>query len=108
MLLAMTHGQDFKEVAHTGGKATFGIESDADGRIQYNIGYSHSAPRPSTLVAVYAHPDGFTCGNVRLGGIGQPFNPPPFPNCILVMMASDSQGKFGHECPRCHKHFRTS
>lgn len=98
---------DFSEVGHTGGKATFTIKCDEEGRISYQIGYSHSAPRPSSLVGVYAHHDGFACGNIALGGIGQPWNPPPFPNCIAVIMASDSQGKFGHECPECKKHFRT-
>lgn len=98
---------DFSEVGHTGGKATFTIECDEHGQVRYQIGYSHSAPRPSTLVGVYAHPDGFACGNIALGGIGQPWNPPPFPTCIAVFMASDSQGKFGHECPECKKHFRT-
>ncbi|MCG7985712.1 MAG: hypothetical protein JAY90_23620 [Candidatus Thiodiazotropha lotti] len=98
---------DFSEVGHTGGKATFTIECDKEGRVSYQIGYSHSSPRPSSLVGVYAHPDGFACGNIALGGIGQPWTPPPLPNCVAVIMASDSQGKFGHECPECKKHFRT-
>lgn len=98
---------DFKEVAHTGGRITFTVTHDAEGRLNYSISASHSAPRPATLVAVYAHPDGFACGNVELGGIGQPFNPPPFPHCIVVFMASDSEGQFGHECPQCHHHFRS-
>ncbi|MBI5657264.1 MAG: hypothetical protein HZC44_10820 [Geobacter sp.] len=98
---------DFSEVGHTGGKATFSIRCDEEGRVSYQIGYSHSSPRPMSLVGVYAHPDGFACGNIVLGGIGQPWNPPPLPNCIAVFMASDSQGKFGHECPECKKHFRT-
>lgn len=99
--------EDFCEIGHTGGKATFTVKCDKSGQISYQIGYSHSSPRPMTLVGIYAHPDGFACGNIKLGGIGQPFNPPPFPNCIAVFMASDSHGKFGHECPECHKHFRT-
>lgn len=98
---------DFSEVGHTGGKATFTIRCDEEGRVSYQIGYSHSAQRPSTLVGVYAHPDGFACGNIELGGIGKPWNPPPLPNCVAVFMASDSQGRFGHECPQCNKHFRT-
>jgi len=99
--------KDFSEIGHTGGKATFTVKCDKGGRISYQIGYSHSSPKPMTLVGIYAHPDGFACGNIKIGGIGQPFNPPPFPNSIAVFMASDSHGKFGHECPECHKHFRT-
>lgn len=99
--------KDFSEIGHTGGKATFTIVCDEDGRISYQVGYSSSSPRPMTLVGIYAHPDGFACGNIVMGGIGDPWNSPPFPNCIAVMMASDSQGKFGHECPECKKHFRS-
>ena len=99
--------KDFSEIGHTGGKVTFTVKCDKSGQISYQIGYSHSSPTPSTLVGIYAHPDGFACGNIKLGGIGQQLNPPPFPNCIAVLMASDTYGKFGHECPECHKHFRT-
>lgn len=98
---------DFSEVGHTGGKVTFTVTCDEAGRASYQIGYSHSSPRPATLVGVYAHPDGFACGNIVMGGIGDSWNPPPFPDAIAVLMASDSQGKFGHECPRCKRHFRT-
>jgi hypothetical protein len=100
--------EDFTEIAHTGGKVTFGVRCDKDGRVSYKIGYSHSTRTPMALVGIYAHPDGFACGNIKLGGIGEPWNPPPLPNCIAVMMASDTHGKFGHVCPRCQKHFRTA
>jgi ribosomal protein L37AE/L43A len=100
--------QDFKEIAHSGGKVTFNIHCDAQGHISIQMGYSHSSPTPMSLCAIYAHPDGFACGNVQLGGIGQPFNSPPYPNCITVFMASDSQGRFGHECPECGNHFRSA
>jgi len=99
--------KDFSEVGHTGGKVTFTIVCDELGQVRYQIGYSCSSPRPASLVGVYAHPDGFACGNIVMGGIGQTWNAPPFPNCIAVMMASDSQGNFGHECPSCKKHFRS-
>lgn len=99
--------KDFSEIGHTGGKVTFTIVSDVHGHVSYQIGYSHSSPRPASLVGIYAHPDGFACGGIVMGGIGTPWNTPPFPNCIPVMMASDSQGKFGHECPNCNKHFRS-
>ena len=98
---------DFSEIGHTGGKATFTVQCDPNGHISYKIGYSHSSPTPMSLVGIYAHPEGFACGNIKMGGIGDSWNPPPFPNCIAVLMASDSHGKFGHECPECNKHFRT-
>lgn len=99
--------EDFKEVAHTGGKVTFEVNCDKNGQITYQIGYSHINPTPMTLAAIHVHQDGFACGNIKLGGIGTPSTPSPLPNCIMVMLASDSQGKFGHECPKCNKHFRT-
>ncbi len=99
--------KDFSEVGHTGGKVTFTIVCDEHGHVSYQIGYSHSSPRPASFVGIYAHLDGFACGGIEMGGIGTPWNTPPFPNCIAVMMASDSQGKFGHECPDCKKHFRS-
>lgn len=99
--------QDFSEIGHTGGKVTFTVKCNEEGHISYQIGYSHSTSGPAALCGVYAHPDGFACGNIQMGGIGTPWNPPPLPNCIAVMMASDSQGKFGHECPQCNSHFRS-
>ncbi|MDH5561567.1 MAG: hypothetical protein OEY59_12020, partial [Deltaproteobacteria bacterium] len=70
---------DFSEVGHTGGKVTFNVNCDENGHVQYQIGYSHSSPNPMSLVGIYAHPDGFACGNIKMGGIGQPWNAPPFP-----------------------------
>jgi len=99
---------DFSEVGHTGGKVTFLIESDERGQIRYAIRFTHSRPLPATLCGIYVHPDGFPCANIAMGGLGDSWSPPPFSNCIAVMMASDSEGKFGHECPQCAKHFRTS
>ena len=99
--------EDFSEIGHTGGKVTFTILCDEEGQVKYQTNYSHSSPRPASLVGIYAHRDGFACGNIVMGGIGDPFNTPPLPNCIAVMMASDTQGRFGHECPKCKKHFRS-
>lgn len=99
--------EDFSEVGHTGGLVTFTAKMDPEGRVAFQQGYSCSAPRPATLCAVYAHREGFACGGVVMGGIGDAWNPPPLPNCVGVMMASDSEGRFGHECPRCRKHFRS-
>jgi hypothetical protein len=100
--------KDFSEIGHTGGKVTFTIICNEDGHVSCQIGYSHSAPRPVSLVGIYANSDGVACGGIVMGGIGDPWSAAPFPNCIAVMMASDSQGRFGHECPECNKHFRSA
>jgi len=41
------------------------------------------------------------------GGIGQPFNPPSFPGCLSIFIASDSEGRIGHECPKCQGFWRS-
>lgn len=71
--------KDFSEIGHTGGKVTFTIVCDEQGHVQYQIGYSLSSPRPASLVGIYAHPDGFACGNIVMGGIGDPWNAPLSP-----------------------------
>jgi hypothetical protein len=99
--------RDFREVAHSGGKITFTIKADTEGRISYQVGWSGSRPVPMRLFAVYALPQGIPCGDIQLGGIGQSWNPPPYPSCIPVFIASDSEGCFGHQCGSCNKYWRS-
>jgi len=40
--------------------------------------------------------------------MGVPLNPPPVPDCIPVFIASDSQGKFGGQCPSCGGYWRSA
>lgn len=104
----MNYHDDFREVAHSGGQITFRIREGEDGRRMYQVAISGSSPNPMSLFAVYALPQGAACGDVQLGGIGQPWNQPPIPGCFPVFIASDSEGKFGHECPSCEKYWRSS
>lgn len=97
---------EFREVGHTGGKVTFTTVTDPDGHRKYQIGYHHSAPRAASLFAVYALSNGLPVGDIKLGGIGQAWNPPPMPGCFPVFIASDSEGMFGHECPGCGGYWR--
>ncbi len=98
---------EFEEIGHSGGKVTFNIATSDDGRRSYQVGISSSRPVPTVLVGVYALPEGVPVGSIQLGGIGQPWNPPPFPECLPVLIASDSQGKFGHTCPQCSGYWRS-
>ena len=41
-----------------------------------------------------------------MGGIGSPWPAPPVPGCIPVFIASDSEGKFGFQCPKCGQYWR--
>ena len=99
--------QDFREIAHSGGKIIFDISADSDGRTQFRVTFTGSRPVPMSMFGVYALPQGIPVGTIRLGGIGQPWNPPPHPSCLPVFLASDSEGYFGHECPNCGKYWRS-
>jgi hypothetical protein len=99
--------EDFREIGHSGGKITFSIRTDASGRQGYQVEVSSSRPVPTVMIAVYAIPQGIPVATIQLGGIGDHWNPPPFPGCYPVMIQSDSQGKFGHHCPRCDGYWRS-
>ncbi len=98
--------REFQEIGHSGGKVTFKIRTDADGRVTYQIQWSHARPGPTALFAVYAIPQGVAVGDIELKGMGVPWNPPPIPNCIPVLIASDSDGMFGRQCDRCDGYWR--
>ena len=99
--------KDFQEIGHSGGKITFNIKTDEEGRRAFQVGFSSSRPVRVSLVAVYALPQGMPVETIQLGGIGQPWNPPPFPGCFPVLIASDSEGHFGHNCPQCSGYWRS-
>lgn len=99
---------DFREVAHCGGQVTFSIKTDDDGVRSYSMGYRASRPNAMAFFAVYALPDGLACGDIQLGGVGTPWNPPPYPHCVAVFIGSDSHGRFGHQCPECDRYWRSS
>lgn len=103
----MNMNEDFREIGHSGGKITFTIRTDVDGRTGLQIGVSSSRPMPMVMIAVYAIAQGIPVGTIQLGGIGTQWNPPPFPGCYPVMIQSDSQGLFGHHCPRCEGYWRS-
>lgn len=99
--------EDFLEIGHSGGKITFSIKTDAEGRQGYQIGVASSSPVPVVMIGVYAIAQGIPVATIELGGIGAPWNPPPFPGCYPVMIQSDSRGQFGHNCPRCNGYWRS-
>lgn len=102
----MSKKAELEEIAHTGGKVTFNIRIDAEERISYNVEWTHSRPTPATVFAVYAIPQGVAVRDIKLGGIGTPWNPPPFPGCYPVFISSDSSGMFGRQCPSCNGYWR--
>jgi hypothetical protein len=98
---------EFAEIGHSGGKITFSLSTKPDGRRSYQIGYERCRLGPVKMVAVYALPQGVPVAEIQLGGIGQPWNPPPVPGCFPVFLASDSEGEFGHNCPSCGQYWRS-
>ena len=103
----MAKYDDFQEIAHCGGQATFQIICDDQGRKSYSIGFRHSRPVPAAVIGVYAlAPQGIPVTDFSIGGIGQGFNPPCPEGCFPVFMGSDSRQCWGHQCPRCQGYFR--
>ena len=100
--------KEFQEIGHTGGKVNFNVVTDAEGRRQYQVGWTHQSPRPAALFAVWALPQGVAVAGINMGGIGTPWNPPPVPGCFPVFISSDSEGKFGHQCYACRGYWRSA
>ena len=104
------YARDFQEIAHCGGEATFSVRCDADGRRSVASGFRHSRPTPASWIGIYALSSlqALPMGDFQMGGIGQGFTPPCPPGCLPVFLGSDSQQKWGHQCPQCRQYFRNS
>ena len=103
----MREYEDFKEIAHCGGQATFHLRCDLDGRTSYSLGFRNSGPGPAAWIGIYAlAPHGIPVADIQLGGIGQPWAPPCPAGCFPVFLGSDSHQCWGHRCPRCGGYFR--
>lgn len=100
-------GTEFQEVGHCGGQITFRVQTDEKGRRGISFGMRHSRPTPMAMFAIWALREGVPVAMIQIGGIGQPWNPPPVPGCIPVFIASDSEGKFGHRCGYCRGYWRS-
>src|SRR6185295_10497566 len=99
--------EEFQEIGHCGGQFTVTVQTGPNGERHVSFGVKHSRPVPATIVGVYALPQGVPLGMIVIGGIGQPFNPAPHPECFEIFVASDTQGFFGHECPACKGYWRS-
>jgi hypothetical protein len=96
--------EDFREIAHSGGKITFTVRTNEDGLRTFQVGIRSMRPVPVVMIGVYALPPGIPVGSLDLTS----FSPaPPFPGCYPVMIQSDSHGLFGHHCPGCDGYWRS-
>jgi hypothetical protein len=102
----MSEYEDFKEIAHCGGKITFDIACDAEGRRSYSLGFVHDWPTPAAWIGIYASSQGIAVADFRIGGEGGGFEPQPPEDTFPVFLGSDSRLCWGHQCPRCHGYFR--
>jgi hypothetical protein len=101
----MSTAHEFIEIGNCGGKLTLTVVTSAEGQKQYQLGFSHSSPTPAALCTVYATHEGDPICFIAMGGIGAEVNMPRIPG-VSVLLASDMQGMYGHECPRCAEYWR--
>jgi hypothetical protein len=98
---------EFQEIAHSGGTLTFHVVTDPQGRKAYSIQWENSRGVAAATTGIYALQIGIPVGVFDFGGMGRPFNPPPPPGCFPVFLGSDSEGKFGRQCPSCGGYWRS-
>ena len=104
--MIMPKQADFQEIGHSGGQLIIRVGADKEGKRGYQLTWQHCRPVAAAVFAVYALPQGIVVGQMDLGGIGHIPNPPPAPGCFQVFIGSDSEGKFGHQCPVCDQYWR--
>lgn len=104
----MLDQSEFREVAHSGGKVVITVTIDSEGRRMYQLSWQHTRPVAAAIFAVYALPPGLVLCQIKLGGIGSRQDPPPIPGAYQVFIGSDSEGKFGRQCPVCGGYWRSN
>ena len=102
----LNEAHEFQEIAHCGAQVIFNVSTDSNGRRGYQITWQGSRPVRMALYSIYALPQGIPVADLPIGGIGSPWPAPPVPGCFPVFIASDSEGKFGFQCPSCGQYWR--
>lgn len=90
---------DFAEIAHSGGIVTLRVWTQ-EGRRAFQVSYQNSRPNRSVLLEICASYEGDRVAPLA-------FNEPPPPGFAQVHIASDSEGRFGHQCPACNRYWRS-
>lgn len=99
--------KEFKEIGHCGGQLTVNIKTLPDNHRAIQFGIRHSRPTPASFFGIYVLPQGIPVGNFALG-FGDSSNAPPTNDSIPVFVASDRDGMYGHQCPRCEEYWRST
>ena len=66
MQSATMQQREFQEIGHTGGKVTFNLVTNAQGKRQYQVGWTHQSPRSAALFAVWALPQGVAVAAINM------------------------------------------
>lgn len=99
--------EDFREIANAGGQITFTTATTDTGERIYQIGFRARSPKPYVVTAIYALRNGIPIAPSPMLGMGEQSPEPPHPDTFQVLIACDSEGKFGHKCPRCNGYWRS-
>jgi hypothetical protein len=98
--------EEFKQIAHSGGRITINVITREDGGRAYSTKYEHCRPVAAAICAVHAIPPGIPISMASLGGYGSSVDRGPIPGSVEVYIASDSEGMFGRQCPACNGYWR--
>lgn len=98
---------EFEEITHSGGIIELTLHVDDLGNKGISFGWRNSRPVPMALIGYYVLHPGVVIESLPFGGIGAPFPEPSIPGCIPMLMGSDSEGMFGHNCPHCSGYWRS-
>lgn len=99
--------QEFREIAHSGGKIIIKVVTRPDGIRAYSMEFSHCRPVGVAFYAVHILPPGIPVGTADLGGIGSPIDRGPVPGCFMAYIVSDSDAMFGQQCLQCNEYWRS-
>jgi hypothetical protein len=97
---------EFKEIGHSGGQVIFHVKTEQCEHPAYKVEYRTSRPVPVKIYYFYALPQGVVVAPMVDIGLNRPPSPPPFPGCYPVFLASDSEERFGQQCPKCDRYWR--
>jgi len=95
-----THGSEFEEIGHSGGKIEFIKEEGG-----HSLRVSNSNPLPWAVFFLAVSYDGTPLHFIPMRGVGAPFR--QISPSLLVPITSDREGMFGRQCPACHTYFRS-
>lgn len=98
---------EFEEIALGGGKLTLTTFVDKPGSKSVQLSYTQSRGNPLELICFWALPPGIVVEELSMGGIGTPWPTPRLPGSIPILVASDIEGRFGHNCPSCDQYWRS-